>query len=111
MRFAIPTYDQKLCAHFGHCESFALIDVDEGGNIINETYIDAPPHAPGILPKWLKEKGVNIVIASGMGSRAQMFFGEMGIEVVLGAQGEDPKEIVKSFLDGTLTRGPNVCDH
>ncbi|NLF18973.1 MAG: ATPase, partial [Lentisphaerae bacterium] len=28
MRLAIPIADGRLSLHFGHCESFALIDVD-----------------------------------------------------------------------------------
>jgi predicted Fe-Mo cluster-binding NifX family protein len=111
MRFAIPTYQGKLCSHFGHCEAFAIIEVDEEGRILSETYIQPPPHAPGVIPRWLKEKGVDKVIASGMGPRAQMFFSEMGIEVIIGAVGEDPKELVKAYLNGTLVTGPNVCEH
>ena len=37
MKFAIPTNQGKLCAHFGHCEAFALIDTDGNGKIVNET--------------------------------------------------------------------------
>jgi len=111
MRFAIPTSKGKLCTHFGHSEAFAIIDADEKGSVISETYVVPPPHEPGVLPKWLKEKGVEKVIAGGMGTRAQMFFSEMGIDVVLGAVGEEPKEVVKAYLDGSLVRGPNVCDH
>ncbi len=111
MRFAVPTAGGKLCAHFGHCESFALIDVDPKGEIINESYLEAPPHQPGLLPKWLYEKGVNCVIAGGMGVRAQQLFAQLGMTVVVGAQGEEPKEVVKQYLRGTLKIGPNVCDH
>ena len=28
MRFAIPLAEGQLCMHFGHCEQFALVDVD-----------------------------------------------------------------------------------
>ena len=38
MRFAVPTNDKKLCAHFGHCEAFALIDADGEGKLGGETY-------------------------------------------------------------------------
>ena len=29
MRYAVPVSGGKLATHFGHCEQFALIDVDE----------------------------------------------------------------------------------
>lgn len=111
MKFAIPIYDGKLCAHFGHCEAFALIEAEEDGTIISEAYATAPPHTPGLLPHWLSEKGVQCVIAGGMGSRAQQLFAQKGISVVTGAIGESLREIVKQYLKGTLPIGPNTCDH
>ncbi|HOT42838.1 MAG TPA: iron-sulfur cluster carrier protein MrpORP [Syntrophorhabdaceae bacterium] len=111
MRFAVPTYQGKLCAHFGHCEAFAIIDTDNNGNIIKEVFENPPPHEPGVLPKWLSEKGVNCVIAGGMGSRAQQLFTQQGVKVVTGAQGEYPRDVVEQYLKGTLQIGANTCDH
>ena len=111
MRFAVPTYQGKLCAHFGHCEAFAIIDTDNNGNIIKEVFENPPPHEPGVLPRWLSEKGVNCVIAGGMGSRAQQLFTQQGVKVVTGAQGEYPRDVVEQYLKGTLQIGANTCDH
>jgi Mrp family chromosome partitioning ATPase/predicted Fe-Mo cluster-binding NifX family protein len=111
MRFAVPTNDKKLCAHFGHCEAFALIDADTDGKLGNETYITPPPHEPGLLPPWLAQQGVNCVIAGGMGARAQQLFAEQGVRVVTGAEGEYPREVVENYLKGTLVTGANTCDH
>ena len=111
MKFAVPTNGGKLCAHFGHCESFALIDTDEKGAITKETYVTPPPHEPGLLPPWLSQQGVNFVIAGGMGARAQQLFAENNVKVVTGAQGEYPKEVVENYLKGTLKTGANTCDH
>jgi len=111
MKFAVPTNEGKLCQHFGHCEAFALIDTDQNGNIVNETYITPPPHEPGLLPPWLSGQGVNCIIAGGMGSRAQQLFAEQGVSVVTGALGEIPREVVENYLKGTLLTGVNTCDH
>ncbi len=111
MRFAVPTNEGKLCAHFGHCEKFALIDTDANGAIVNESYITPPPHEPGLLPPWLSEQGVNCIIAGGMGSRAQQLFAQQSVKVVTGAQGEIPREIVENYLKGALLTGTNTCDH
>lgn len=110
MRFAVPTNDRKLCAHFGHCAEFAIIDV-ENNTIVNESYITPPPHEPGLLPGWLHERGVNRIIAGGMGQRAQQLFAEKDVNVTTGAMGECPREIVENYLNGTLTTGANTCDH
>ena len=111
MKFAVPTYQGKLCTHFGHCEAFALIDADGAGTVVNEIYVNPPPHEPGLLPVWLSQQGVNCVIAGGMGSRAQQLFAQKGIQVITGAMGESPKEVVEQYLKGTLQTGANTCDH
>jgi Mrp family chromosome partitioning ATPase/predicted Fe-Mo cluster-binding NifX family protein len=111
MRFAVPTNDKKLCAHFGHCEAFALIDTDGAGKLGDETYVIPPPHEPGLLPPWLAQQGVNCVIAGGMGARAQQLFVQAGVRVITGAQGEYPREVVENYLKGSLVTGANTCDH
>jgi len=112
MRIAIPISEDKLSAHFGHCERFALLDVDPTAKkILKREDIEAPPHQPGLLPPWLAEKGVNMIIASGMGQRAQELFADQGIQVVVGAASEIPEKIVRDYLAGTLKVGENVCDH
>jgi len=109
---AVPVAGGRLCMHFGHCEQFALLDVNtRDGKILDSRQIDPPPHEPGLLPRWLHEQGVNLVIAGGMGGRAQSIFAEHGIEVVVGAPVQSPKDLVLSYLDGSLQTGENACDH
>ncbi len=110
MVFAVPTAAGKLCAHFGHCDQFALIETEEG-KIKGKTMHTPPPHEPGVLPKWLHEKGAHIIIAGGMGSRAQQLFVENGIKVVTGAPADTPESLVRQYLSDNLVTGANVCDH
>jgi len=112
MRIAIPLADGKLAMHFGHCECFALVDVDTTEKkILKREDIEAPPHEPGLLPRWLAERGATMIIAGGMGQRAQGLFAEQGIQVVLGAPADTPERLVGDYLAGTLQAGENVCDH
>lgn len=112
MRIALPLADGILCMHFGHCERFALVDVDVAAkNITNREDITAPPHEPGLLPGWLAERGADMIIAGGMGQRAQSLFAEKGIRVLTGASGRTPEEIVNEYLSGSLELGENTCDH
>ena len=112
MRYAVPVSDGKLAAHFGHCEHFAFINVDENTKaIVSKELVASPGHQPGFLPGWLAEEGISAVIAGGMGSRAQALFSENRIQVIVGALGEDPEQIVLDYLRGTLATGDNVCDH
>lgn len=112
MKIAIPTADGRLCAHFGHCETFSLIEADPATRqILAETAVTPPPHEPGVLPRWLKEQGATTVIAGGMGRRAQDIFAAAGIAVVVGAPAEAPRALAEAWLNGTLAAGINVCDH
>ncbi|MBW1695827.1 MAG: NifB/NifX family molybdenum-iron cluster-binding protein [Deltaproteobacteria bacterium] len=108
--FAIPVSGGKLCSHFGHCEQFALIET-ESGEIKGKSLHTPPPHEPGVLPKWLQQLGANIIIAGGMGSRAQDLFSQKGIMVITGAPVDSPESLVRQYLSDTLVTGENVCDH
>jgi len=110
MRFGIPMAQGKLALHFGHCEAFALVDAEDG-KIVGREDVPTPDHQPGLLPRWLAEQGANVIIAGGMGQRAVGLFTEQGIEVVVGAPSEEPEELVKAYVAGTLATGENVCDH
>ena len=70
-----------------------------------------PPHEPGVLPRWLSELGANIIIAGGMGRRAQDLFTENGIKVVVGAVSETPEKLAQAYLQNILVVGENCCDH
>jgi predicted Fe-Mo cluster-binding NifX family protein len=109
MKFAIPMANGKLTAHFGHCQEFAIIDVEEN-EIRNKSVLVPPPHEPGVLPQWLSQMGTNVVIAGGMGHRAIMLFDQAGIKVVTGAPVELPEILVKDYLTNALTTGNNLCD-
>jgi len=112
MRIAIPTSDGKLCMHFGHCDQFCIIDVNSDSKAIEgQELVTPPPHEPGVLPKWLAAMNVNMIIAGGMGQRAQQLFTDNNIEVVVGAPSEQPEKIVLAHLNGTLVSGENICDH
>jgi predicted Fe-Mo cluster-binding NifX family protein len=112
MNISIPLSDGQLCQHFWNCEEFAIMDVNSQENCVSGIYREAPPaHAPGVLPQWLAEHNVTVVIAGGMGSRAQALFTENGIKVVIGAAGGSPEEVANAYLNGTLQTGGNICDH
>jgi len=89
MRIAIPTTGDCLNPHFGHCEKFVIVDVDpKTKEVIATTEALAPEHRPGLLPVWLKERGVTVVIAGGMGARALSLFHEASIEAGIGKRFE-----------------------
>jgi ATP-binding protein involved in chromosome partitioning len=98
--------------HFGHCEAFALIEADENTKTLGPpATVIPPPHEPGVLPRWLHEQGADVILAGGMGQRAQALFAQHGIRVVVGTPAGNPVALARAFLDGTLETGGNACEH
>ena len=108
--FAIPTENGKLCAHFGHCETFALIETEDN-KILKEEFITPPVHQPGVYPEFLAELGVNAIISGGMGHKAQELFAQNNIEVHIGVNSESPRKLIEYYLNNQLKTGENLCDH
>lgn len=112
MKYAVPLVGGKLSEHFGHCEEFAFFDIDETTRkILQRDIVAAPKHEPGVFPVWLAEREISIIIAAGMGSRAQALFSENNIKVITNVLSKDPEKAVLDYLNGTLTTGNDICDH
>lgn len=109
-KVAVPVKEGVLDAHFGHCSHFALIDV-EAQAIVAEELVAAPPHEPGKLPPFLADLGVTDVLAGGMGGRAIQIFNSHNVNVFVGAPALEAKELVKGFLDQSISFTANCCDH
>ena len=111
MIIAVPVANELLCMHFGHCQEFRFFEIDADKKIVKVEGKVPPPHEPGVLPRWLGELNVDLVIAGGMGMRAQQLFAQAGVKVLTGAPGDDPRQVVEAFLAGTLETGDNACAH
>jgi ATP-binding protein involved in chromosome partitioning len=112
MKIAIPLTGGRLSAHFGHCEQFALVEADLiSKQILAQALVTPPPHEPGLLPRWLHQQGVQVVIAGGMGRRALELFAQNGIAVHAGAPGDTPENLARSFVTGGLGGGTPTCGH
>lgn len=110
-KIAVPVNDAgMLDAHFGHCKFFALFDV-ENNTIVSEEKVVPPPHEPGVLPKWLAEIGATDIISGGMGQKAIQIFNHHKVNVFVGANQLQAKELVEGFVDGSLSFSSNYCDH
>jgi len=107
MRIAIPTDNDYASAHFGRSPQFTIIDILDNKGVKREL-IDNPGHEPGLIPEFLNKKGVQCIISSGMGNRAQELFKSNNIEVILGIDGKID-DIIKSFISGKLVSGESTC--
>lgn len=109
MKIAISTDGRTVSAHFGRCPNYTLLDIADG-KVLTKEEIPNPGHSPGFLPGFLSQRGVKVIVAGGMGPRAQKLFGERGIQTIIGVQGS-VDEVVDLFLQGRLKPGESLCDH
>ncbi len=109
-KIAIPLENGVLCEHFGHCQTFAIVEVVDN-QITNITETVPPEHVPGLYPRWVAQFGVTDVIAGGMGERAIMLFNEQKINAFVGAPIKNSRELVEDFLANKLTLNANYCNH
>ncbi len=107
---AIPLENGVLCAHFGHCQTFAIVSVDNN-QIVGIQEVTPPEHVPGLYPKWVAQFEVTDVIAGGMGQQAILLFNEQNINAFVGAPVKTAEELVRDFLDQNLTLSANYCNH
>jgi predicted Fe-Mo cluster-binding NifX family protein len=62
-----------------------------------------------VLPRWLAEQQVKVVIAGGMGERARRLLEQAGVTVVLGASDGTPEELAARWLAGRLSSRGGSC--
>ena len=107
-KIAIPLAQGKLSVHFGHCEQFAVISIEDN-KIAREEILNPPEHVPGSYPNFLAGHGVKEVIAGGIGGKAVDIFRANGITVHTGAQPKSLHELVEDYIQESLVTGENDC--
>ncbi len=107
MKIAISTDSGKVCGHFGRAPEFTFITI-ENNEVIEKKVLPNPGHTVGSIPQFVNKQGANFMIAGGMGRRAEAFFDEFGIKVIVGVSGTID-DVVQKILDGTLEGGESLC--
>jgi predicted Fe-Mo cluster-binding NifX family protein len=107
MIVAVSTDNAMVSAHFGRCPQFTIAHI-ENAKVLKRETVANPGHEPGFLPRFLKDKNVSVIIAGGMGHRAQTLFDEVGIKTILGVEGK-VETVLRSFAEGKLAGGESKC--
>ena len=96
--------DAPLGAHFGHCDLYTMVSV-ENGEVKTVEVIPNVPHQQGgcMAPvQYLADKGAKTLIAGGMGLRPLMGFNQVGIAVYFGGESRTVGEAVTGLIEGKL---------
>lgn len=112
MKIALPTRNNLIDDHFGHCESFTIFTINESDEIESREIL---PSADGCgcksgIASVLRQKGVEILLAGNMGDGAKNVLESNDIAVFRGCHG-DAEEVTKAFLRGELDDSGISCAH
>jgi predicted Fe-Mo cluster-binding NifX family protein len=107
MKIGIASEGEMVAQHFGHCEGFTVYTV-EGQAVSKKEFVQNPGHKPGLLPNLLHEKGVDVVVAGGMGQGAVDIFCAHNMQVITGVSGKTD-DAAAAYLKGALKSSGSVC--
>lgn len=107
LKIAIPTEGSSLSSHFGKCENFTIIEI-ENSKIKSKTVINTEGNQHELLPAFLKKQGVNLVIAGGMGEGARSNLLSNNIKILSGSSGSID-DVIALFLAGELKSSDTGC--
>uniref|UniRef100_UPI0026124D7D NifB/NifX family molybdenum-iron cluster-binding protein n=1 Tax=Clostridium sp. TaxID=1506 RepID=UPI0026124D7D len=111
MKIALPSRQNQIDNHFGHCEYFTVFTIDDNTKeILSSENIPSPAGCgcKSNIAQTLSELGVKLMIAGNMGEGAVRVLNNSGIEVLRGCSG-DIKSVLLKWLDGSLVDSGDSC--
>jgi len=108
-KIAVPTHgtgglDAQRSAHFGHADSFTIVDVADG-RIVGDRVIVNPPHSHGgcgMTVAMLADAGVGTAIVVGMGGGPLAAMKAHGMTPLFDDQSPTPRAAVEALIAGSL---------
>ena len=118
LKIAIPTngdggLDAQRSAHFGHADSFTIVEVAENG-IVGGAGMVNPPHTHGgcgLTVTMLADAGVSAAIVVGMGGGPLAAMNANGMTAFFDDHSPTPRSAVEAYLAGNLAAfgSSNTC--
>lgn len=112
MKIALPTRDGIIDDHFGHCDHYTIVSLDDDQNITGKEAMDSPEGCgcKSDIAPVLAKAGVKVMLAGNMGEGAVKILTTNGIKVVRGCSGPID-DVVAQYLAGDLKDNQIACDH
>jgi predicted Fe-Mo cluster-binding NifX family protein len=111
MKIALPSRQNLIDNHFGHCEYYTIFTIDTTRKEILDQQTITSPVGCGCksnIAQTLSAMGVKCMIAGSMGDGAVRVLNNSGIEVVRGCSG-DVKSVALNWLNGSLSDSGESC--
>lgn len=113
MKIALPSNENQVDAHFGHCEYFTIFTINDNNEIVEEVKVASPAGCgcKSNIVHTLSQMGVGLMLAGNMGDGAVNVLNSHGIKVLRGCSG-DVKMVAENWLAGNLKDSGMACkDH
>lgn len=111
MKIALPTRQNIIDEHFGHCEYYTIFTIDDANKEIIGQETIASPAGCGCksnIAQTLSQMGVKVLLAGNMGDGAVNVLNRSGIEVLRGCSG-DVKAVMLNWLSGSVIDSGEIC--
>jgi len=109
-KIAIPTKEDQVDDHFGHCAYYTVYTLSETMEV-EETELIASPQGCGCksdIASILRRNGVDLMLAGNMGEGAYQTLRHHGLDVIRGCKGKT-EDVLQSFIDGNITDSGEGC--
>ena len=112
MKIAIPTQDNIVDSHFGHCEYYTIYTIDENKQVINKELMPSPQGCgcKSNIAGVLRQQGVTLMLAGNMGEGAFQMLQMSGIDVIRGCSG-NTDSLLKEYIEDKLSDNGILCSH
>lgn len=111
MKIALPSRQNQIDNHFGHCEYYTIFTVDKDNNeIISQETLPSPAGCgcKSNIAQILSDIGVSVMLAGNMGQGAVNVLKNSGIEVIRGCSG-DVKTVADNWIQGNIADSGDSC--
>lgn len=102
-KIALPTRNGMIDDHFGHCEFYTILTVDDNNKIVKSETIPSPQGCgcKSNIAFRLQEDGVSVMLAGNMGEGALNKLSSCNITVIRGCKGA-VTEVAEAYLAGKI---------
>lgn len=111
MKIAIPTRNNMVDDHFGHCAEYTIFTIGDNKQIVNMEKIPSPQGCgcKSNIASVLQNMGVSVLLAGNMGAGALNVLNNHGIKVFRGSKG-DVQKLTENYLQGSVNDSGIGCE-
>ena len=111
MIVAVPYLQGDVNAHFGSTQAFLVAEAVEGKVERASVFeVQGMQHNHSGIAGFLKEQGVEVILAGGMGAPMQQALKLQGFELYCGVSGP-AVEAIEAFSRGEIEQSESTCGH